>query len=88
MKSLIGQIRKIHFFPVVIIALCSILLSACGIGVAETDITVYKDKYKLVTVISISPEQMRMIGSPGVFESALEEEVLDARKEGINIKWR
>jgi archaellum component FlaC len=88
MHRSVGKMKKSFLLSVAVIIGCSFLLSACGIGVAETDITVYKDKYKLVTVISISPEQMRMIGSPGVFESALEEEVLDARKEGINIKWR
>ena len=87
-KLKIFQIRKLFLLPLVVIIGCSFLLSACGIGVAETDITVYKDKYKLVTVISISPEQMRMIGSPSTFESALDEEVQDAKKEGINVRWR
>ncbi|MBW6474496.1 MAG: hypothetical protein K0B14_15325 [Anaerolineaceae bacterium] len=84
----VEKVRKSLLLSLVVFISGSILLSACGIGFAETDLTVYKDKYKLVTVISISPDQMRMIGSPDVFESALEEEVQDAKKEGINITWR
>jgi chromosome segregation ATPase len=87
MKRLFVLVQKQSLFPFIIVML-SLILSSCGIGVAETDITVYNDKYKLVTVISVSADQMEMIGGPMVFEDALNDEIMEAEKEGVKIKWR
>lgn len=88
MKNLISLVRKSHIFVLFVIFVSSIILSACGIGVAESEITVYKDKYKLVTVIKISSDQIQMIGGPQVFEDEMDDYVLEAQKEGIKIDWR
>lgn len=88
MKELFVRVKKLYLFHLIVIVLLSFLLSSCGVGVAETDITVYKDKYKLTTIISVSYDQMALIGGPEVFEEALNDAISEAENENVKIKWR
>jgi predicted nucleic acid-binding Zn-ribbon protein len=86
--KLMDQIKKYRVVTFMFIFLFTSFLTACGIGVAETEITVFNNKYKLSTIINVSYDQMQMIGSPKVFEEALDEVVLEASNEGLKISWR
>ncbi len=87
MKQMVSVVKKSSLISLVVIFMLSFLLSACGMGIAETHITVYPNKYKLATVISITADQMQMAGGPKVFEEMLDEEVSSANGD-VEISWR
>jgi flagellar biosynthesis chaperone FliJ len=88
MMKLFTWVEKLNLFLLITFILSSILLSACGMGIAESELTVYKDKYKMETVIYISSDQMQIIGGPQVFEQALDEYVTEAKSDGVRVTWR
>lgn len=80
--------QRTYFLTLILLILSSLVLSSCGIGIAETDITVYEDKYRLNTIINIPADEMEMIGGPTVFAEALNDYIVSAENEGIEVTWR
>ncbi len=87
MKKMQILAHKSHLFLIIMIVLCSVLMSACG--VADTDITLYTNNtYKQAVLISLSADQMQMAGGVEAFEKMLDDAVLDAKDAGIKLSWR
>lgn len=79
--------HKYRSMFVVLAALLCLLLSSCG--AAEYDITVYSgDRYQEVLVISLSADTVALAGGTGELESKLDEQVAQAKTEGIGMTWR
>ena len=92
MKSSSFSLQKSIFLSIITLILLSAILSACDydfkIGTVETDITVFRNTYKMKMIISFTQDELEWIGGPDAFKALLNEQLPDSNQDGSYVTWR
>ena len=92
MKSSTFTLQRSLIFSVITLTFMALLLTACdfdlSFGSVETDITVFRNSYRMKMIISFTKEEMELIGGPDVFQAFLIDQLPDANQDGSYVTWR